>query len=195
MLSVIFSQGRIVQELGREGILPWSGFFASNKPFSAPLAGLFEHWVVSVIIMLAPPPGDAYNFILNVRILCQINERGLALKSFAENRSSPTLFLSSMSSLPLVWYISTSTGLPMTGTLQSKPHCLLWSSFYSAIFILSWHRLSLQTHPIRTSTNSSPIIYIASLASGSFWRVACTGRYGLNCCRCWAVTPCTRRLL
>ncbi|KAI0694579.1 amino acid permease-domain-containing protein [Cerioporus squamosus] len=47
VLSVIFSQGRIVQELGRE-------------------AGLFEHWLVSVIIMLAPPPGDAYNFILNV---------------------------------------------------------------------------------------------------------------------------------
>lgn len=66
VLSVIFSQGRIVQELGREGILPFSGFFASNKPFKAPLAGLFEHWVVSVIIMLAPPPGDAYNFILNV---------------------------------------------------------------------------------------------------------------------------------
>lgn len=62
VMSVIFSQGRIVQELGREGILPFSSFFASNKPFNAPLAGLFEHWVVSVIIMLAPPPGDAYNF-------------------------------------------------------------------------------------------------------------------------------------
>ena len=61
VLSVIFSQGRIVQELGREGILPWSSFFASNKPFGAPFTGLFEHWLVSVIIMLAPPPGDAYN--------------------------------------------------------------------------------------------------------------------------------------
>lgn len=64
VLSVIFSQGRLVQELGREGILPFSRFWASNRPFNAPLAGLFEHWVVSVIIMLAPPPGDAYNFIL-----------------------------------------------------------------------------------------------------------------------------------
>jgi amino acid transporter len=61
VLSVIFSQGRIVQELGREGILPFSSFFASNKPFGAPFAGLFAHWVVSMIIMLAPPPGDAYN--------------------------------------------------------------------------------------------------------------------------------------
>ncbi|KAK6438124.1 methionine permease [Oleoguttula sp. CCFEE 5521] len=66
VLSVIFSQGRLVQELGREGILPVSRFWASNRPFNAPLAGLFEHWLVSVIIMLAPPPGDAYNFILNV---------------------------------------------------------------------------------------------------------------------------------
>ncbi|CAK7235044.1 methionine permease [Sporothrix curviconia] len=66
VLSVIFSQGRLVQELGSEGILPFSRFWASNKPFNAPLAGLFEHWAVSVIIMLAPPPGDAYNFILNL---------------------------------------------------------------------------------------------------------------------------------
>lgn len=64
VLSVIFSQGRLVQELGREGVLPFSRFWASNWPFNAPLAGLFEHWVVSIIIMLAPPPGDAYDFIL-----------------------------------------------------------------------------------------------------------------------------------
>ncbi|KKZ61967.1 hypothetical protein EMCG_03524 [[Emmonsia] crescens] len=66
VLSVIFSQGRLVQELGREGILPFSRFWASNKPFDAPFVGLFEHWLVSVVIMLAPPPGDAYNFILNI---------------------------------------------------------------------------------------------------------------------------------
>lgn len=64
VLSVIFSQGRLVQELGREGILPFSRFWASNRPFNAPLAGLFEHWVVTAITMLAPPTGDAYNFVL-----------------------------------------------------------------------------------------------------------------------------------
>lgn len=64
VLSVIFSQGRLVQELGREGILPFSRFWASNRPFNAPLAGLFEHWLICIIVILAPPPGDAYNFIL-----------------------------------------------------------------------------------------------------------------------------------
>lgn len=84
VLSVIFSQGRstfvillcwvvdveindvctVVQELGREGVLPFSKIWASNRPFNSPAAGLFEHWVVSIIIMLAPPPGDAYNFLV-----------------------------------------------------------------------------------------------------------------------------------
>ena len=40
VLSVIFSQGRVNQELGREGILPFSKFWGSNRPCNAPLAGL-----------------------------------------------------------------------------------------------------------------------------------------------------------
>ncbi|OJJ44517.1 hypothetical protein ASPZODRAFT_682490 [Penicilliopsis zonata CBS 506.65] len=66
VLSVLFSQGRIVQELGREGVLPFSKIWASNWPFNSPAAGLAEHWLVSIIVMLAPPPGDAYNFLLNL---------------------------------------------------------------------------------------------------------------------------------
>lgn len=66
VMSIIFSQGRLIQEFGKEGLIPFSKFFASNKPFNTPAAGLFQHWVVSVIIMIAPPPGDAYNFILNL---------------------------------------------------------------------------------------------------------------------------------
>ncbi|KAG5966116.1 hypothetical protein E4U58_002582 [Claviceps cyperi] len=66
VLSVIFSQGRLVQELGREGVLPFSRFFASNRPFNAPLAGLFAHWLVTAITVIAPPAGDAYNFVLNL---------------------------------------------------------------------------------------------------------------------------------
>ena len=66
VLSVIFSQGRIIQALGREGVLPFSKFFASSRPFHTPFVGLLQHWVVCVITIIAPPPGDAYNFILNL---------------------------------------------------------------------------------------------------------------------------------
>ncbi|PFH62036.1 hypothetical protein XA68_15359 [Ophiocordyceps unilateralis] len=66
VMSVIFSQGRLVQELGREGILPFSRLWASNRPFNAPLAGLFQHWLITSITVIAPPAGDAYNFVLNL---------------------------------------------------------------------------------------------------------------------------------
>lgn len=66
VLSVIFSQGRIIQQLGREGSLPFSRFFASLKPFKTPFVGLFQHWIVCIVTIVAPPPGDAYNFVLNL---------------------------------------------------------------------------------------------------------------------------------
>ncbi|KAF8149114.1 high affinity methionine permease [Crassisporium funariophilum] len=66
VLSVVFSQGRVNQELGREGILPFSKFWGSNRPFGAPLAGLGLHWIVCLIVIFALPPGDAYNFVINV---------------------------------------------------------------------------------------------------------------------------------
>ncbi|KAG0706668.1 APC amino acid permease [Suillus ampliporus] len=65
IMSILFTQGRVVQELGREGVLPFSSFFASNKPFNAPLSGLFAQWLISAIVMTAAPPGDAYLFIVN----------------------------------------------------------------------------------------------------------------------------------
>ncbi|KIK58841.1 hypothetical protein GYMLUDRAFT_45139 [Collybiopsis luxurians FD-317 M1] len=66
VLSVIFSQSRVNQELGREGILPFSKFWGSNRPFNAPLTGLGLHWAICLIVIFALPPGDAYNFVINV---------------------------------------------------------------------------------------------------------------------------------
>ena len=55
----------MVQEFGREGVLPYSSFFASNMPFNAPLPGLACQWLISSIVMICAPPGDAYLFMLN----------------------------------------------------------------------------------------------------------------------------------
>ncbi|KIK58271.1 hypothetical protein GYMLUDRAFT_246296 [Collybiopsis luxurians FD-317 M1] len=70
LLSGQFSHGRVVQELGREGLLPFSAFFASNKPFGAPLAGLFTQYLVSVAFVILPPPGDAYLFMISLSSYC-----------------------------------------------------------------------------------------------------------------------------
>ncbi|KAJ6612522.1 APC amino acid permease [Mycena sp. CBHHK59/15] len=66
ILSVLFTQGRVIQELGREGIFPFSAFFATNKPFGAPLASLIVLYLISVAMVIAPPPGDAYLFLLSI---------------------------------------------------------------------------------------------------------------------------------
>ncbi|KAF8970051.1 APC amino acid permease [Flammula alnicola] len=66
LLAGQFSQGRVIQELGREGILPYSSIFASNKPFNAPLAGLFTQYLVSCTFLFAVPPGDAYLFLISL---------------------------------------------------------------------------------------------------------------------------------
>ena len=66
-LSTLFFHGRVIQELGREGILPWSSFFASDWPFNTPMAGLFFQWIMSSVYILLPPPGDAYLFFLSCK--------------------------------------------------------------------------------------------------------------------------------
>ena len=66
VFSVLFAQGRLNQALGREGVIPFSKLFASNRPCRAPLVGLAWHAVMTLILMLAPPQGDAFNFVLNL---------------------------------------------------------------------------------------------------------------------------------
>ncbi|EDR06686.1 APC amino acid permease [Laccaria bicolor S238N-H82] len=66
LLSGQFSQGRVIQELGREGILPYSSIFASNKPFGAPFSGLLMQYLVSCTFLLAVPPGDVYLFLISL---------------------------------------------------------------------------------------------------------------------------------
>ncbi|KAF8523436.1 APC amino acid permease [Hysterangium stoloniferum] len=66
LLAGQFSQGRVIQELGREGVLPFSSFFASNKPFNAPFAGLFTQYIVSCVLLWGVPVGDAYLFLISL---------------------------------------------------------------------------------------------------------------------------------
>ncbi|KAH8890092.1 amino acid transporter [Thozetella sp. PMI_491] len=66
VVAVSFAHARVNQELAKEGLLPYSKLWASNKPFRAPAASLFLHWLVTVIVLIAPPAGPAYNFIVNL---------------------------------------------------------------------------------------------------------------------------------
>ncbi|KAF2712695.1 amino acid transporter [Pleomassaria siparia CBS 279.74] len=67
VLAVSFAHSRLNQEFAKEGIIPFSQFWASNKPFNAPATSLFLHWLITVIVLSGPPPGAAYNFIVDLQ--------------------------------------------------------------------------------------------------------------------------------
>lgn len=66
VLTVTFAQSRVNQELAKEGVLPFGRFWASSWPRGAPGAGLLLHFIPSLIVIIAIPAGDAYNFIIDV---------------------------------------------------------------------------------------------------------------------------------
>lgn len=62
-----FAQATVNQELARDGLLPWSNFFAAESPWNrSPAAGLLLHWAVSVLVIVLPPPGPIYEFLVEL---------------------------------------------------------------------------------------------------------------------------------
>ncbi|KAH9224653.1 amino acid/polyamine transporter I, partial [Leptodontidium sp. 2 PMI_412] len=61
-----FAQARVNQELGKDGLLPFSRFFAGKNRWDSPTPGLFLHWLVSVLVIVVPPPGEIYNFLVDI---------------------------------------------------------------------------------------------------------------------------------
>ncbi|KAI8059227.1 amino acid/polyamine transporter I [Gongronella butleri] len=63
---VTYSASRTILEYAREGMLPFDGFFSHvNSKLNTPVRALFFVGAVSVVFVLAPPPGAAYEFTLS----------------------------------------------------------------------------------------------------------------------------------
>jgi len=67
LLAVVIGSSRIIRECGRQGVLPYPQFWASTKPFNTPLGPYLLKWVLTVIVIIAPPAGDAFNFIVDLQ--------------------------------------------------------------------------------------------------------------------------------
>jgi amino acid transporter len=61
-----FAQARVNQELGVQGLLPRSDFWRKKNAVGAPAPGLFLHWLVSVLVIVLPPPGEIYTFLVQI---------------------------------------------------------------------------------------------------------------------------------
>ncbi|CZR58395.1 related to methionine transport protein, high affinity [Phialocephala subalpina] len=67
IISVIIGSSRVIRECGRQGVLPYPRVWASTRPFGTPLAPYILKWGLTVLMILAPPAGDAFNFIVDLQ--------------------------------------------------------------------------------------------------------------------------------
>ncbi|KAF1808361.1 amino acid transporter [Eremomyces bilateralis CBS 781.70] len=65
VMVVTFSHARVVQEIARQGFLPFSQFISSSKPFGAPMGALITHYIPSFLVIIIPAT-NIYSFILDV---------------------------------------------------------------------------------------------------------------------------------
>ncbi|TGJ80725.1 hypothetical protein E0Z10_g8019, partial [Xylaria hypoxylon] len=62
LLAVLIGQSRLLREIGRQGVLPFTKFWVTTKPFGTPIGPYILKWIVTIIFIIAPPAGDAFQF-------------------------------------------------------------------------------------------------------------------------------------
>ncbi|KAI1195208.1 high-affinity methionine permease [Nemania serpens] len=67
LLAVLIGQSRLIREIGRQGVLPFTEFWVSTKPFGTPIGPYLLKWVVTIIFIIAPPAGDAFQFVVSLK--------------------------------------------------------------------------------------------------------------------------------
>ncbi|TID04997.1 High-affinity methionine permease [Colletotrichum higginsianum] len=68
MIAVIIGLSRRIRECGRQGVLPWTTFWVSTKPFGTPLGPYLVIWFLTALMILAVPAGDAFTFVNDLGI-------------------------------------------------------------------------------------------------------------------------------
>ncbi|KAL2822776.1 amino acid permease-domain-containing protein [Aspergillus cavernicola] len=69
MIAVIIGLSRQIRESGRQGVLPWTTFWVSTKPFGTPLGPYAVIWFLTILMILAVPAGDAFTFVNDLSTL------------------------------------------------------------------------------------------------------------------------------
>ncbi|ANB13907.1 Mup1p [Sugiyamaella lignohabitans] len=66
ILVVSYAASRVTAELGKHYLIPFSPIISSYKPFNTPFVGLLMHASLTVILLVVPPPGRVYEFVVDL---------------------------------------------------------------------------------------------------------------------------------
>ncbi|KAJ2034450.1 hypothetical protein IW146_003940 [Coemansia sp. RSA 922] len=67
VLCATFSASRVIFEAAREGYLPFAQYLGSvNHRFQAPIYALAVSTILSAAFIVGPPPGEAYDFLIDI---------------------------------------------------------------------------------------------------------------------------------
>ncbi|KAI8320893.1 amino acid transporter [Martensiomyces pterosporus] len=61
-----FSSSRVIFEAAREGYLPFGSYIGEISRYQSPLYALWLNCLMTVVFIVAPPPGGAYNFLIDI---------------------------------------------------------------------------------------------------------------------------------
>ena len=53
--------------MNRQGVLPYPAFWASTQPFGTPLGPYLLKYVLTLLMIVAPPFGDAFDFVVDLK--------------------------------------------------------------------------------------------------------------------------------
>jgi amino acid transporter len=67
LLAVLVTQSRQIREIARQGVLPWTSFWVSTKPFGTPIGPYVLKWAFTFLMIVAPPAGDAFQFVVSLK--------------------------------------------------------------------------------------------------------------------------------
>ncbi|AMD19461.1 HEL344Wp [Eremothecium sinecaudum] len=183
MSSSVFMQARIIQQLGREGVLPFSNFFASSRPFNSPMVGLMENFIACTITIIIPPSGDVYNLMLNLggypmNIINTAISGGL-LWTYWQHRKGrihwnppikagvviTTFFLVGSIYMVIAPYVPPSDGGNIYHSIPYWTHCVLaWGIFaIGGIYWCFWTR-------VLPRYGNYKLTYAEVLGEDGFWR-------------------------
>ncbi|KAI9598203.1 amino acid permease-domain-containing protein [Syncephalis fuscata] len=67
LAATIFTASRVIHIAAKENYFPFARFFSQvNTNYGTPVNALLFNWVISVVFMIAPPPGKAFDFLITM---------------------------------------------------------------------------------------------------------------------------------